>query len=229
MAMRAGVCVTIFALCLGLSGGAAQAEKGLADRLDALLGDERKSLEVVPAERLVALTEARAAVQAPEAGAGAAVPVAEPAPLSLGEAVGRAAPGAGAEWECLTEALYFEARGETLDGVVAVAEVILNRVDSPDYPDTVCGVVQQGGQGLYNCQFTYRCDGKADAIHERAAWTAVGRVAAHMLSGAPRTLTDGATHYHTRSVHPSWAKRFPQTASIGYHLFYRQPTRTASN
>jgi hypothetical protein len=225
MAMRAGVCVTIFALCLGLSGAAARAEAGLADRLDAILGAERKSLDVVPAERLVALTEARATGE--DLAAGAAV--AQEAPLSLGEAVGRAAPAGGAEWECLTEALYFEARGESLAGVVAVAEVILNRVDSPDYPGTVCGVVRQGGQGLYNCQFTYRCDGKSDAVHERAAWAAVGRVAAYMLSGAPRDLTDGATHYHTRAVNPSWAKRFPQTASIGYHLFYRQPVRTASN
>jgi spore germination cell wall hydrolase CwlJ-like protein len=57
----------------------------------------------------------------------------------------------------------------------------------------------------------------------------VGKVASYMLNGAPRNLTNGATHYHTLAVHPSWANRFPRTATIGYHHFYRQPTRTASN
>jgi hypothetical protein len=156
-----------------------------------------------------------------------AAPVAGPS--VLGAAVGAAPPGSGADWECLTEALYFEARGESLAGVVAVAEVILNRVASADYPNSVCGVVRQGGEGLYNCQFTYRCDGRSDVISERAAYQAVGRVASYMLNGAPRTLTHGATHYHTLAVHPSWANRFSRTTTIGYHHFYRQPTRTALN
>jgi hypothetical protein len=257
----------LFALTLGSVPGLAGADGGLAERLGAILGQERQSLEIVPEERLAALTDpgsapvtvaAEAPIAAqPVAEVAEVIPVAavvnEPvpeaipvvsaaavlspapavattaAPTTLGAAVGAAPPGAGADWECLTEALYFEARGESLTGVVAVAEVILNRVDSPDYPNSVCGVVQQGGQGLYNCQFTYRCDGRSDAVNERAAWYGVGRVASYMLAGAPRTLTDGATHYHTQSVHPSWANRFPRTATIGYHHFYRQPTRTAQN
>lgn len=126
-----------------------------------------------------------------------------------------------ADWQCLTEAVYFEARGESLDGQVAVAEVILNRVDSPLYPRTVCGVVQQRGGG--GCQFSYVCDGKADRMHEKAAADLAARIARAMLDGAPRLLTDGATHFHTRSVRPGWSKRFPRTAEIGSHLFYRQP------
>jgi hypothetical protein len=249
----------MFALCLSLVAGSVHADGGLVERLGAILGQERQSLDVVPADRLVALTDPGAAevvaqpvaeveeVVAVVAVASEPVPEAIPvvsaaavispapaeptvaAPSMLGAAVAAAPQMSGSEWECLSEALYFEARGESLTGVVAVAEVILNRVDSPDYPNSVCGVVNQGGQGLYNCQFTYNCDGRSDAINERAAWFAVGKVASYMLNGAPRTLTNGATHYHTLAVHPSWANRFPRTATIGYHHFYRQPTRTASN
>lgn len=131
------------------------------------------------------------------------------------------APQGGDDWRCLTEAIYFEARGETLKGQFAVAEVILNRVDSGLYPRSVCGVVRQRGGG--GCQFSYVCDGHADSMHERGARDLAGRIARVMLDGAPRALTDGATHFHTRGVRPDWARRFPHTASIGVHLFYRQP------
>jgi spore germination cell wall hydrolase CwlJ-like protein len=132
----------------------------------------------------------------------------------------RSVPTGDASWECLTEALYFEARGESLEGQIAVAEVILNRVDSPLYPRTVCGVVKQRGGG--GCQFSYVCHGKTKMREKKAADLA-GRIARAMLDGAPRVLTDGATHFHTRGVKPSWSKRFARTAAIGAHLFYRQP------
>ena len=131
--------------------------------------------------------------------------------------------------DCLTQAIYYEARSESEEGQAAVAEVILNRVDSPGFPDSVCGVVRQGGEGLYGCQFTYRCDGRPEEIGEAAAWEAMGRVASYMLNGAPRDLTGGATHYHTLAVNPSWASRFPRTATVGFHHFYREPLRIASN
>ena len=129
-------------------------------------------------------------------------------------------PTGDAEWQCLTEALYFEARGESLEGQIAVAEVILNRADSPLYPRTVCGVVKQRGGG--GCQFSYVCNGKTK-MREKGAANLAGRIARAMLDGAPRLLTDGATHFHTRGVKPSWSKRFARTAAIGAHLFYRQP------
>jgi spore germination cell wall hydrolase CwlJ-like protein len=132
----------------------------------------------------------------------------------------RPKPTGDAEWECLTEALYFEARGESLEGQIAVAEVILNRADSPLYPRTVCGVVKQRGGG--GCQFSYVCRGKTK-MREKVAADLAGRIARAMLDGAPRILTDGATHFHTRAVKPSWSKRFAKTAAIGAHLFYRQP------
>jgi spore germination cell wall hydrolase CwlJ-like protein len=131
----------------------------------------------------------------------------------------------GAEWQCLAEALYFEARGETVAGQFAVAEVILNRRDLAAYPNTVCGVVNQGTGRRYACQFSFTCDGVADRIREPAAFAQVGKIARLMLDGAPRDLTEGATHFHTTAVHPAWARRFPETARIGSHLFYRQPMR----
>ncbi|MEL6205382.1 MAG: cell wall hydrolase [Pseudomonadota bacterium] len=131
--------------------------------------------------------------------------------------------GTGSEWECLREALYFEARGEAIKGQFAVAEVILNRVDSRIYPNTVCAVVNQGTGKRYQCQFTYTCDGHAERMSERGALDQVGRVAGLMLAGAPRALTDGATHYHTKHVNPRWARVFPRTTTIGLHHFYRGP------
>jgi len=219
------------ALCASLVfgfGSAALADEVLASRLGALLGLERQALEIVPAAHMAALT-------APPAAALRDVPTSPVTPPDApqdGSAALAALPpvSGGAEWECLTEALYFEARGETVQGIHAVAEVILNRVDSRDYPNSVCGVVNQGNTNrLHGCQFTYNCDGIPNRISERGAWNAVGQVAAQMLAGAPRNLTDGATHYHTRAVRPSWARVFPQTAAVGSHLFYRQPLRLASN
>jgi hypothetical protein len=124
-----------------------------------------------------------------------------------------------ADWSCLAKAIYFEARGESIRGQFAVAEVILNRVDSPLYPRTVCRVVNQGGGG--GCQFSFTCDGRKDRIRDREAFAIAGKIARVMLDGAPRALTDGATHFHTRNVRPGWAHRMPRTAAIGAHLFYR--------
>ena len=132
-----------------------------------------------------------------------------------------ALPGASgdAEWECLARAIYFEARGEAVRGQFAVGEVIMNRVASPLYPGTICRVVNQGGSG--GCQFSFVCDGLIDRIREKDAFATAGKIARLMLDGAPRVLTDGATHFHTRGVRPGWAHRMPQTASIGQHMFYR--------
>lgn len=125
------------------------------------------------------------------------------------------------QWECLAKALYFEARGESVKGQFAVAEVILNRVNSPRYPATICSVVHQGGRK--GCQFSFTCDRHPDKIREKGAWVQAGKIARLMIDGAPRALTDGATHFHTRQVRPAWSRKFPRTAEIGAHLFYRQP------
>ncbi len=135
----------------------------------------------------------------------------------------------GPEWACLTEALYFEARGEPLKGQLAVAEVILNRVDSRRYPNSICDVISQGESRRHACQFSFRCDGQPEDFHEPKAYELVGKVARMMLDGRDRALTQGATHYHTTAVKPGWARRLTHTAQIGRHLFYKYPIRSASN
>ena len=136
----------------------------------------------------------------------------------------------GESWACLAEALYFEARGESVKGIFAVGEVSLNRVEHPAYPDTVCGVIYQGTGKRFQCQFTYSCDGKKEVFNERRAYEKVGKIASLMLGGkAPLDLTEGATHYHTKSVKPRWSRVYPRTATIGYHHFYRKAAQLASN
>lgn len=129
-------------------------------------------------------------------------------------------PSGGEAWQCLAEAVYFESRGESIRGQFAVAEVVLNRVDSGQFAGSVCGVVKQRGGGA--CQFSYVCDGHADRMRDPQAREIAGRIAYVMLNGAPRTLTEGATYFHTHAVKPGWSRRFERTAAIGDHLFYRR-------
>lgn len=135
------------------------------------------------------------------------------------------------QWRCLSEALYFEARGETVKGQFAVAEVIMNRVKSSRFPGTLCGVIKQGTGRKYQCQFTYTCDGYKDVIREHQAYTRVSKVARATIDGAEGAgnLTGGATHYHTSAVRPAWARTYKQTVRIGVHLFYRHNYRTAQS
>ncbi len=201
----------------------ASADQVITSRLESLLGQERQSLSVVPDNRMTALTTLPP-VEERDIQTG-------PVQIQYDRAFLAALPAAsgGPQWRCLSEALYFEARGESVKGLFAVAEVILNRVDSSRYPDSVCGVINQGTGRKFACQFTYTCDGKAEEINEPRAFARVGKVAEILINGADRPLTEGATHYHTKAVNPSWARKFPRTATIGFHHFYRQPTRTASN
>lgn len=216
--IRAAVCaVSIFVF----GAVAASSEELLASRLGALLGQERQALDIVPSTHLAMLTappsESRERQSKADEHYTAEFLAEQPAPEG------------DDQWECLTEALYFEARGETIEGMFAVGEVILNRAKSSSFPTTICKVVNQGTGQRFACQFTYTCDGKLETVHEPEAWDMVGRVARVLLDGFPSDLTHGATFYHTKAVSPSWASRFPQTAVIGSHLFYREPTRTASN
>jgi len=129
----------------------------------------------------------------------------------------------GKQWKCLSEALYFEARGEDLWGQMAVAEVILNRVDSDRFPASICAVVKEGSGRLNACQFSYYCDGKLETIGNPTVYERVQKLAAMMIEGRARVLTDGAVFYHANSVTPSWVSALKQTAVIGDHIFYRYP------
>ncbi|MDF1871220.1 cell wall hydrolase [Vannielia sp.] len=194
----------------------APADPVLDARLDDLLGQERRAFRAVPGKRIKRLSSTpKGAIAKP----GSVAVIYSRRWVDQQPVVTKG----GAEWQCLTEALYHEARGETVKGQFAVAEVILNRAKSGLYPNTVCGVIHQGTGKRYQCQFTYTCDGLSDKVREKAAFARSGKIAWLMLKGAPRNLTGGATHYHTNAVNPRWARTFPRTAHIGVHYFYRHP------
>ena len=127
----------------------------------------------------------------------------------------------GKEWKCLADALYFEARGEAMIGQFAVAEVIVNRANSSKFPDSICGVVNQGAnKSRYKCQFTYMCDGLLESIDDKASYARAGKIASMTLWDVKLNLTNGALYYHAKSVNPSWAKKLVRTGIIGDHKFY---------
>ena len=133
------------------------------------------------------------------------------------------------QWKCLAEALYFEARGEPVKGQFAVAEVILNRVESSKFPNSICRVVNQGTGRKHACQFSYTCDGKLERVANREVYDQIVGIAGVMIDGGIRDLSGGATYYHTTSVQPSWARRFEHTATIGIHKFYKPVKNSADN
>jgi spore germination cell wall hydrolase CwlJ-like protein len=128
--------------------------------------------------------------------------------------------------DCLAQAIYYEARGESQRGQIAVAEVIMNRVRSGAYPNSVCGVVYQGSHRSTGCQFTFTCDGSLNQRPRGRAWDRAQRVATAVMSGYTRPITQGATHYHTHAVNPVWNSGLVETTNIESHVFYRFPNRS---
>lgn len=135
---------------------------------------------------------------------------------------------ADSERLCLAQAIYHEARGESLDGQMAVANVIINRAFSKKYPSTICGVVfQNADKGKYKCQFTFACDGRSDEGKERAAWNRSMKLAEEAFAEfqrgeRPDVLPGGVLYYHTTAVAPKWSHTFRRVAAIGSHVFYSQ-------
>jgi spore germination cell wall hydrolase CwlJ-like protein len=123
--------------------------------------------------------------------------------------------------ECLTTAIYYEARSESDDGERAVAQVVLNRVRHPAFPKSVCGVVYQGSNRTTGCQFSFTCDGSLARGREPAAWDRAARIAADALSGYVFAPVGTATHFHTTAIHPWWADSMAKAVTIGAHIFYR--------
>jgi hypothetical protein len=124
--------------------------------------------------------------------------------------------------KCLAEAIYFESRGEAVRGQMAVAQVILNRVFSGKYPNTVCGVVYQNAHRRLHCQFTFACDGIPDIVREPDMWERAKTIAAEMLDGKLWLPEVGkATHYHAYWVHPGWVREMTKMHKLGVHTFYR--------
>lgn len=122
---------------------------------------------------------------------------------------------------CLTQAIYYEAALEPTDGQEAVAQVVLNRVRDPNYPDTICGVVFQGAERVTGCQFSFTCDGSLAQGPVAWAWDRARIVAERALAGHVAVRVGTATHYHADYVHPWWAPTLNKITQIGAHIFYR--------
>lgn len=144
-------------------------------------------------------------------------------PFRLGGAL-----DASRDLECLTQAAYYEARGEGRDGMRAVAQVVLNRVRHRAFPNSVCGVVFQGAGRRTGCQFSFTCDGSMRGRVNRAAWNRAREIASSALSGAVEARVGNATHFHTTGVSPRWRHSLIQVAHVGDHLFYRFGGRSGS-
>jgi hypothetical protein len=123
--------------------------------------------------------------------------------------------------DCLTAAVYYEARSEDANGQRAVAQVVLNRVRDRAFPASVCGVVYQGSQRRTGCQFSFTCDGSMAARREPGAWERARGVAEAALAGQVYAPVGSATHYHTTAVSPWWAPSLAKIGLVGSHVFYR--------
>lgn len=139
-------------------------------------------------------------------------------------------PQSNTEEFCMAQNIFFEAGIDNLAGMAAVANTVLNRVESEDYPNTICGVIHQGrkdanGNMIRNqCQFSWYCDGKTDRIPASENWERAKAVAWDILNtNEYRGLAEGATHYHATYVDPSWASHsdMSEIGQIGAHIFYR--------
>jgi spore germination cell wall hydrolase CwlJ-like protein len=126
------------------------------------------------------------------------------------------------ERRCLATAIYFEARGEPVQGQIAVGQVILNRVRSPQFPATICGVVYQG-QLAPGCQFSFTCDGRTDLPRQDAQWALAQKLARQITSGQVWLPEVGySTYYHANYVRPVWVAAMNKVDSIGRHFFYKK-------
>ncbi len=144
-------------------------------------------------------------------------------PFRLGGAL-----DASRDLDCLTQAVYYEARGEGRDGMKAVAQVVLNRARHPAFPRSVCGVVFQGAGRRTGCQFSFTCDGSMRGRVNRTAWDRARDIASSALSGSVYAGVGNATHFHTTGVSPQWRHSLVRVNQVGSHLFYRFGGRSGS-
>lgn len=135
---------------------------------------------------------------------------------------------ASRDLDCLTQAAYYEARGEGRDGMRAVTQVVLNRVRHSAFPNSVCGVVFQGAGRRTGCQFSFTCDGSMRGPVNQTAWNRARAVASAALSGAVYAGVGNATHFHTTGVSPGWRHSLVPVGQVGDHMFYRFGGRSGS-
>ena len=132
---------------------------------------------------------------------------------------------------CMAKNIYFEAGNQPIAGKIAVAQVVQNRLDHPNYPETVCGVVYQAKlRTNWNgslvpvrnkCQFSWFCDGKPDSPEDSVTWMISMEIARDVVHGHYQDITEGSTHYHNDQVHPYWADSLNETVTINNHHFYK--------
>jgi len=134
----------------------------------------------------------------------------------------------GSEERCMALNIYYESRSDNLAGKFAVSDVVLNRVDSKRFPDTICGVVKQAelnSKGIpkrNRCQFSWFCDGKADRPTETDSWIEAQVIAYQIMHEDKfRGITDGANHYHATYVNPRWTRKMDYKGQVGEHVFYK--------
>ena len=128
------------------------------------------------------------------------------------------------ELDCMAANIYFEASTQERAGKIGVAQVTMNRVRSPKFPNSVCEVVFQGPKNKKNkrlCQFSWYCDGKPDVIRSKRMWRECVYVAKYVMLGGVPDITYNSTHYHADYVYPWWAKKMEKTVKLGDHIFYR--------
>lgn len=220
-----GVGLALGALYLGAGLGSAVLDHSRAEQI----AETAATLRAGPESAGLALALAAPAVAVTQAASASAPPAV--APVSAAERVAEPKASRARELECLTQAIYFEARGESARGQQAVATVIMNRVNNPRFPSTVCGVVYQGANRRHGCQFSFACDGMVERVVESKAWERARKVAGRALAGAVLRDVGSATHFHTVQVSPAWGAQMLRTAQVGLHVFYRfnpHPQRKAA-
>jgi spore germination cell wall hydrolase CwlJ-like protein len=135
-----------------------------------------------------------------------------------------------AEHKCLSEVLYYEARGEGAGGEKAIAEVVFHRMNHGDYGHSICAVVYEGSRHP-GCQFSFTCNGEMRRSKQPAAWREAENLAAQIMTGeiALKNATGGAVNFHAVSVSPDWAGTMDKTTQIGNHIFYRGQSRSRAS
>jgi len=128
----------------------------------------------------------------------------------------------GLELICLALNIYYEARSEPPYGQLAVGQVVMQRVESPRHPDSVCEVVYQGGEALWKCHFSWYCDSKSDIPRDKQAWQDALYMAEIVANGARIEALEGVLHYHSNEIQPPWwTASMTHISTIGNHEFWK--------
>ncbi len=161
----------------------------------------------------------------------ASVPLPDNMMMATPSAVETAMVKFAADQRCLAEAMYYEARGEGVEGEEAVAEVVFHRLHRRGYPTSICGIVYQGASDGVGCQFSFVCDGEMKHPKSPVAWARANLLAAKIMNGYTvlGNSTDGAISFHAADVEPDWSANLERTVQIGNHVFYKPLAHTRAS